>query len=649
MGLEEPQHESANIITHKHPFIQPNFLEFPKETEIAADSHTLQTNKFSEIQQSAFTLHDIGLNPFPLPIGRKGGYPWKKLQYTRLDRDDEQYGLQMLFSGQCNIGVMCGRTSRNLFVIDCESPASLHYHIAQMQKRNIPLWVAETQRGGHIYLLCADGEVTNIPTGILPDAEIKGSNGYVLAPPSVHPSRKRYTWIHQDGSEPPTVSITQLDWLYDTFNNRITLEAHQSKPITNIRPQKRPYSPLSRRTRNYILNGHTISEGSRNNELFSASCDMAGNNFSQADVFNTLFPPAHTSGLSTHEIQATIQSAFSQPRTPAKPQSSQSSTNDDWQWAILFADHHQWQGRTATSQRAIFTALIHRAKVSSNEDGLFRGSIREIALLARKGTGTVQRILKDFQSSNHPYIIKCGYDRTSNATLWKFPEHLIQTAKQLNIDTLKESPQWLSSSVSVLSLPDSVERSGLGYNGLLVYRAMVDYGKAILPKALSEWVDLAPHQVKYALKKLQKHELVYRTDEGWCAHVYDDEALDMKVQQKKNIIGKGQRRAQRFAKERSIYAGRQLFYARMRYERDLYKLHVYETLRQINDIKFNRQDTIQAPVYYEIVYKEESCEHRSYRRVPLADLDDDDLSWIDCALSLGAEVYIQAENEPSDA
>jgi hypothetical protein len=639
MEMNTPSHESALIITHKHQFIQPDLLGFPKENQIGADSHIALQNIGLETQKTAFSLHDMGLNPFPLPIGKKGGYPWKQLQYTRLDRNHEQSGLFMLFTGKCNLAIMCGRTSRNLFIIDCESPEALHFHINQMRKRNIPLWVSETQRGGHIYLLSADGEVSNIPTGTLIDAEIKGSNGYILAPPSIHPSLKQYTWMFQEDNEPPTVSIHQIDWLRDNYGKKVCLQAHQSKSIGNITHHKRPYSPLSRRTRNYIHNGHTTPEGSRNNDLFSASCDMAGNNYTQQETLTTLSTPAHASGLSIHEIQMTIKSAFSQQRTPAKPNSSPIKT-PDWQWIMLYADNHKWTGRTATSKRAIYTALIHRAKVASNEDGLFRASIREIATLSRTGTATVQRILKEFQNPNTPYIIKCGYDKTSKATLWKFPKTILIEAQQLNLDTLDKAPQWLSCSVSILSLPDSVERSGLGYNGWLVYRMMIDYGKPVLPKILAELTGLVSHQVKYSMKKLKSFDLIVRQDDGWIAHDYDDKELDAKVHEKKAIIGKGERRAERFARERAIYAGRHLFIARMRVERGVFKRHVVNTLRQFHDAKYGKDRQVAPLVYCEIRVEEDKRERFAYRRVSLSELDEDDLGWIEFGLSLGAEVII---------
>ncbi len=640
MDLGLQSHESAYIIPYKQPFTQPNFLEFPKETKNQADSHTQTKNKCSEIQNLAFSLYDIGLNTFPLPYGKKGGFPWKTLQYTRLDRNHDDYGLFMLFTGQCNIGIMCGRTSNNLFIIDCESKDTLDLHIQALHQRQIPLWVSKTGRGGHIYLFSSDGEVDNIPPGILKDAEVRGKNGYVLAPQSKHPNGKFYEWLYREGDRPPTVSIQEIDWLKDIFNQRVALSAHQSNATKRNSSHNKPYSPLSNRTRDYIHNGHLTPEGQRNNALFRASCDMVGNNYTKQQTLSLLHTPASTSGLSTHEIEKTINSAYSQPRTPSRPNNNENKSNLDWKWAILFGDHHNWKGRTATSQRAIFTALIQRAKVSSNEEGLFRASIREIASLARVGTATVQRILKTFQEKDNSFIIKCGYDRTSKATLWKFPERIILYGQQLDLDTLKESPQWLSCSVSVLSLPDAIERSALGYNGLLVYRAMMKYAEPILPKQLVLLTGLADYQVKYSLKKLSLFELVYREANGWIAERYDDIELDLKIQQKRDIIGKGQQRVKRFAWERAVYAGRQLFYARLRYERYKFKRCVTETLRMRRYSKYGRDIFTPPPIYREVIYKEDQKQVVRHQRIPLSEVDDEDRELIEFALSLGGEVVL---------
>jgi predicted transcriptional regulator len=644
MDLGIQSHESAYIIPYKHSITQADFLEFPKENGKQADSSTKTKNISSKIQRSAFDLYDIGLNTFPLPYAKKGGFAWKTLQYTRLDRDHEDYGLFMLFSGQCNMGIMCGRTSRNLFIIDCESEIILQHHINALSTRSIPLWIAKTARGGHIYLFSSDGEVDNVPSGILHDAEIRGHNNYVLAPPSMHPSGVPYSWMCQQGDEPPTVSIRQINWLTDTYGNAIKLSAHKTQSMKNVKTNKRAYSPLSRRTRNYIQSGHSTPEGTRNNELFCASCDMAGNQFDKDQTYATLYPVAQASGLPREEIRATINSAYKQQRTPSKTQNNQHNRTPDWQWATLFGDHHNWGGRAKTSKRAIFGALINRAKVSSNEDGLFRASIREIASLARVGTATVQRILNEFQNSDNPYIHKCGYDKTSKATLWKFPKQIIQNGQELNTDTLKKAPQWLSCSVSLLHQPDAVEREALGYNGLLLYRVMVDYAQPIYPKKLSELSGLADHQVKYALKKLVHFDLIQRVDDGWVACAYDDDALDMKIHEKRDIIGKGKKRMQQFARERAIYAGRQMFYARLRYERNAFKQAVRHVLQTRRYAKYGREHFTPLPIFREVTYTNNDQQFVRYQRLALSDLDDDDRSLVEFGLSLGAEVVLSGSS-----
>src|SRR6187549_2448856 len=83
----------------------------------------------SPIQDTALYLYNLGLNVFPQPHGKKAGLPWRRLQYSRLHPTDPLVGIQALTAGKCNLAVMCGSTSRNLFVIDCESILALNTHI----------------------------------------------------------------------------------------------------------------------------------------------------------------------------------------------------------------------------------------------------------------------------------------------------------------------------------------------------------------------------------------------------------------------------------------------------------------------------------------------------------------------------------------
>src|SRR4030095_253716 len=51
-----------------------------------------------------------------------------------------------------------------------------------------------TGAGRHIWFRMPDTELRNSASKIAPGIDIRADGGYVLAPPSVHPSGRRYAW-----------------------------------------------------------------------------------------------------------------------------------------------------------------------------------------------------------------------------------------------------------------------------------------------------------------------------------------------------------------------------------------------------------------------------------------------------------------------
>lgn len=551
------------IIPHNRAFVQVEICPKNKRFSKSSVSNSKTTFSLTYLQQHALSLYDSGLNVFPQPIGTKGGYPWKQLQYTRLDREDQLHGLLPLFAGQCNIAVMCGRTSGNLFVIDCESPQSFEYHCNQLEQRDIPIWSVQTARGGHIYLRCAEGEVNNIKPGVLKDTEIKGSQGYVLAPPSRHPNGTRYSWIRQDSDIIPVISTQNIDWLSDRNGKPIQLTYKPTSSDNNVPVWKLSHytNRLSKQTMNYIKQGHLIQEGSRNNELFRAACDLAGNNYKEEEAYRLLIDNAKLSGLSFTEISRTIRSAFSQQREPSVKVSAHS---ENWEYAFYYLTQKKWSGRGSNSKRALMLALIESARRSQNPNGIFRASIRELSQLARIGTATVQRLLPTFQLKNQPILFHYGYDQTSKATLWKFSNHVLQLGKsiKLNMDTSPLLPPWLSYSVSVFN-SDVAERSALGLGGLYLYMMLQSQKKPLMPSAIADLVSMTVNQVNYALSKLRQFGLVLREKAGWFVEQLAD--LDQ-VARDAGVLGKGKARMARYGLERATFVGRSVLNARLKRE-----------------------------------------------------------------------------------
>jgi hypothetical protein len=492
------------------------------------------------------------------------------LQYTRLDRDHARYGLYALFFGECNIAVICGKTSGNLFVIDCETKESFKQNIAELRKRSIPLWAAESARGGHLYLRCPEGEVANIDHGTIPNIEIKGCRRYVLAPPSLHPSGTTYQWIAQEGEQPPSVELAEIDWLTDANGPKITLKLDQPRSRKRSAQQHEPYSPLSRSTQDYLENGHTTPTGNRNSRLFRAACDLAGNQRSYHEAYTRLAPIAQRSGLNENEIRNTVQSAYSKHREPSRPhpnadaRGNQLRKTSNWQYALAFTQQHEWTGRTGNSDRTTMLALVERARYDNTTHGTFRASVRELSTIARLGTNTIQKTLKRLQTEN---IIKhTGYDTTSGAALWSFTEDTLHKGRELKNDTSFPPPYWSNIDVSFFNSADAVERGALGCAGLLVYRLLVSFGVPVMPKVVAASSRLRVHQVNYALRKLSAFGIVRRVSEGWLALPLTDAELDEVVARAAGTLGRGQVRQARYARDRCVYVGRLLLLARLRRE-----------------------------------------------------------------------------------
>lgn len=94
-------------------------------------------------------------------------------------------------------------------------------------------------------------------------------------------------------------------------------EPAQSQPRRLPSNRQDAMANLSRSTMQFMLAGAVAGE--RNQRLFSAACDLAGNGYDMATVEEMLGGPASTCGLAADEITAAIKSAFGKPRDPAKP------------------------------------------------------------------------------------------------------------------------------------------------------------------------------------------------------------------------------------------------------------------------------------------------------------------------------------------
>jgi hypothetical protein len=501
-------------------------------------------------QKAALRLYEAGLNVFPLPLHQKSGYPWMKLQTSRLFKKD----LLALTARPCNLAVITGRVSGNLFVIDCETENSFKYQLRRLRGAKIPIWAVRTggkAKGGHFYLRCEDGEVSNVKSQHNGSYEIRGTHCYVVAPPSLHPETGRpYTWFAQDEDEPPLVKISDVPWL--------SLKLASPKRGKRTPP---PYPDLSTRNRDFIAHG--APEGERNNRLFAAACDMAGNEYSIYTAHDILRSAAAGSGLENAEINHTIGSAYSKPRDPARFHNrNEANALKPWEKAMAWGEEQQWKGRSGMTDRAVFLACCERAK-HSNKEGAFRASCREIAEAARIGSGTASASLRRLVKRG--LLIPHGRDRTSTAHIYalgKITQEIEaeKVAKQhTRLLHFEGVPNVLSSQQLLPS--DAAEQGALGKTPYFVYRVMCRLDRPVCQRELVQVSGLSKHQVFRAMVKLQKFELVQKDGRAYTAIALSCEELDRLVAKPLGKAGAALRRSKRFEQDRSEFAARVLWKA----------------------------------------------------------------------------------------
>jgi Bifunctional DNA primase/polymerase, N-terminal/Primase C terminal 1 (PriCT-1) len=96
---------------------------------------------------------------------------------------------------ELNIAVATGAASK-VFVIDVDSEdGELELRKLEAEHTELPATVEViTGRGRHLWFQYPERPVKNTASKIGPGIDTRADGGYVMAPPSLHPSGKRYAW-----------------------------------------------------------------------------------------------------------------------------------------------------------------------------------------------------------------------------------------------------------------------------------------------------------------------------------------------------------------------------------------------------------------------------------------------------------------------
>jgi hypothetical protein len=137
----------------------------------------------------ALYCHGRGWCVIPVPCGKKAArIRWGKYQKSR---PDEKQLRKWFANGERNIAVVLGEVSGWLACRDFDSVEEYESWTRAYPDLAEKLPTVRTANGYHVYFQARVDAIRHISNG-----ELRGTGGYCLLPPSVHPDGARYKWVN---------------------------------------------------------------------------------------------------------------------------------------------------------------------------------------------------------------------------------------------------------------------------------------------------------------------------------------------------------------------------------------------------------------------------------------------------------------------
>jgi len=166
-----------------------------------------------------------------LPRNAEGKPSWKLLKDT--PADEEQVRSWYEAEPNLNIGIITGWQSGGLVVIDIDEGST---------KANVPQTpVVWTGRGLHIYTVSPEPVNTTKYAGGVLKGEIRGEGGYVVAPPSIHPSGEVYRWA--DFMDPDSLPLADFQEALTKVKIKTTKAKRYKQPLQAVITDTDPLAP----------------------------------------------------------------------------------------------------------------------------------------------------------------------------------------------------------------------------------------------------------------------------------------------------------------------------------------------------------------------------------------------------------------------
>ena len=130
----------------------------------------------------------MGFSVIPLlPRDKRPEINWLEYQKRKPTEDE----VRRWFSDEKkNVGIICGKVSGDLVVFDFDNQETMQFVISDIKSVSEKTLVVRTGKGFHLYYRIKDPPYFRLSNLAV---DVKGEGGYVVAPPSIHPSGVQYT------------------------------------------------------------------------------------------------------------------------------------------------------------------------------------------------------------------------------------------------------------------------------------------------------------------------------------------------------------------------------------------------------------------------------------------------------------------------
>ncbi|WP_080797910.1 phage/plasmid primase, P4 family [Arabiibacter massiliensis] len=168
----------------------------------------------NKMMDAALTYAELGFAVFPLVPG--GKEPLGNLApngFKNATKDPAEINRIWESEPNANIGIACGAASGGLCVVDVDThnedgKKSLRSWLEE-RGATLPETVTARTGGDGLHYYFRSDEACKSRTGILPGIDVKAEGGYIVAPPSVHPSGTPYAW--EEGRSQLEAQIAEVD------------------------------------------------------------------------------------------------------------------------------------------------------------------------------------------------------------------------------------------------------------------------------------------------------------------------------------------------------------------------------------------------------------------------------------------------------